>query len=99
MKKSIKLFVFLPLFLLSACGGGMSGKYTAKGPSGRDMASYNFRSNGTAIYDVFGAATEVKYSVDGNTVKIELGQGGNLLLTKDANGCLAGLVGKFCPEK
>lgn len=96
MKKSIQLCVFLPLFLLSACGGGMSGKYSDKDGN----LSYTFKSDGTVIVDALGIKSEMKYKVDGNTVKLEVGGGSNLVFTKVDKGCLdTGFVGKVCPEK
>lgn len=83
MKKSL---LIATLLLLSACGSNIEGTYSDK----FGLVDYEFRSGGKVYMRTLGTETELKYSVDGDKVTIELPQGGNQVFTRLENGHLQG---------
>ena len=57
---------------LAACGGGMSGTYA----DDMGIVSYEFKSNGKVVISSgLGAAVEMDYEKDGNTIRVTAMEG------------------------
>lgn len=81
-----KLLALLALTLLAACGPKIEGTYADK----IGLTEYEFRSGGKVYLRTLGTETELKYSLDGDKVTIELPTGGNQVFTLLENGHLQG---------
>ena len=79
-----KLAAVLLALLLTACGSGMDGIYTDR----MGMITYTFKPDGKVIMEVFGAATELSYELDGETLKISSPQGNQIMTVKDKESIL-----------
>lgn len=93
MKKMIG--TILTCLLLAACGSGLDGTYSDQ--SG--MMRYRFESSGKVYAEAMGMESELKYTVDGDKVKIEVPGGGNMIFTKAKDGSLKGPMGIALKKK
>ena len=83
----MKTLLLILTLLLAACGSNIEGTYSDK----FGLVDYEFRSGGKVYMRTLGTETEMKYSVDGDKVTIELPQGGgNQVFTRLENGHLQG---------
>ena len=81
-----RLLLLTALLLLNACGPKLEGTYTDQ----LGVAEYEFRPSGKLYLRTMGTETELKYSLDGDKITIELPGGGNQVFTRLENGHLQG---------
>lgn len=89
--------VAMAALALNGCGSAVSGEYS---PSGRaHFQSLNFKSNDTAEVMFQGMKSEIRYEVDGDSVKLT-NAGETVILTMDDKGCLVGggPLGTYCKQ-
>lgn len=80
-----KILIALTLALsLTACGGGLSGKYRDK----NSTIELEFQSGGKMIINAMGIKQEASYEKDGNNLKLIMSNGQNQILTINENGCI-----------
>jgi hypothetical protein len=93
MKKNLHfVFALGAVLFVSACGGGMSGKYIDK----NEMIEIEFKSGSQFVMSTMGVGREGKYSKDGDSVKLEFGAE-NIILKLDKDGCiLYPMIGSLC---
>lgn len=80
------ILALMTLTLLTACGPKLEGTYADK----LGLAEYEFRSGGKLYLRTLGTESELKYTVNGDKVTIELPTGGNQVFTLLENGHLQG---------
>lgn len=76
-----------------ACGSSLNGTYADKDK----IITLEFKSGGKVIVSSMGAGTELKYSIDGDTLKLGKSESENLILKIQKNGCIKyPMVGDLC---
>lgn len=93
MKHTIATFAVA--LVLTACGSGINGTYS----DDSGMVSYQFESGGKMYTKAMGMESELRYSVDGDRVKIEVPGGGNMIMTLNKDGTLKGPMGMVLKKK
>ena len=71
--------LILMVALLAACGSGISGRYS----DARDLTTYEFNRDGSAIVTVLGTSVAANYTIDGERLLINSPQGTIVLTRKD----------------
>jgi hypothetical protein len=98
-----KVFFIAVFLFLSACGSKLNGTYTSEPSPLGEMGNQSFRFEGSKVYmSVMGMETELKYSMDGNKIKMEYPQsqgGANMILTLNDDGSISGPMGMKFTKK
>lgn len=95
MRKLIGLYALsVSILVLSACSGGLSGKYIG------NRIEMEFISSSKAMVTVLSNTFEVEYEKDGDRIKLKSTNPSvdNQILTIDEQGCLNGAGDKLCKE-